>query len=325
MDINGEKSLVVGYLWSKSRSAFMSNKAFARKRPFMYKKPIITDIDISHSIIKELLSGDKPAMIARIGGSEVTVTGKCLLKRNHGILVNNTSIMKQGNWMYNTAGFFSKNGERLLSDLDRFSLLMAEDAKLVDLYGIHYALMEDYVVNKYCTNARFVEMDNFRIMICENSWGEALREKKVLVIYPCAKTIQSQYARRDKIWSNPTILPDFTLITYQPVQTIAGNNIDQYIDWFDALEKMKKDISQIDFDIAIIGCGAYGFPLAAECKRLGKKAIHLGGQTQMCFGVLGKRWEDIPYYQQFINEYWVHPSEEETPKNYKAVENGCYW
>ena len=106
---------------------------------------------------------------------------------------------------------------------------------------------------------------------------------------------------------------------------ILENNTDKYKDWFEALNVMKSDIKKIDFDIAIIGCGAYGFPLAAECKRMGKKAIHLGGQVQMMFGILGKRWEEIPYYKQFINEYWVHPLEEEIPDNFKKVEGGCYW
>ena len=115
------------------------------------------------------------------------------------------------------------------------------------------------------------------------------------------------------------------MITYKAIQTIAGNNTENYSDWFEALDIMKKDISKIDFDIAIIGCGAYGFPLAAECKRMGKKAIHLGGQVQMMFGILGKRWEEIPYYQQLISEYWVHPMEEEIPNNFEKVEGGCYW
>ena len=162
-------------------------------------------------------------------------------------------------------------------------------------------------------------------MICEESWCKALEGKKVLVIHPFEDTIKSQYARREKIWSNPTFLPDFELITYNAVQTLGGMNAEKYGDWFEALELMKNDIRKIDFDIALIGCGAYGFPLAAECKRMGKKAVHLGGQTQMVFGILGKRWEEIPYYKQFINEYWVRPSQDEKPENFKSIENGCYW
>ena len=75
------------------------------------------------------------------------------------------------------------------------------------------------------------------------------------------------------------------------------------------------------FDIAIIGCGAYGMPLAAYCKQIGKKAVHLGGATQLLFGIKGKRWDNYSLY----NDYWVRPLESETPRNAGKIESGCYW
>lgn len=54
---------------------------------------------------------------------------------------------------------------------------------------------------------------------------------------------------------------------------------------------MKKKISTIDFDIASIGCGAYGLPLAGFImEELHKKAIYMGGGTQWLFGIKGRRW-----------------------------------
>lgn len=47
-------------------------------------------------------------------------------------------------------------------------------------------------------------------------------------------------------------------------------------------------MDKIDYDICLIGCGAYGFPLAAHAKRKGKKAVHLGGALQLLFGIKGK-------------------------------------
>ncbi|MDO5614604.1 MAG: hypothetical protein Q4G16_00310 [Cruoricaptor ignavus] len=89
---------------------------------------------------------------------------------------------------------------------------------------------------------------------------------------------------------------------------------------------MKEKISKTDFDIAIIGCGAYGFPLASFIKNLGKQAIHLGGVTQLLFGITGKRWEDWEHYTSLRAEngkHWITPTE--APKGFKNVENGCYW
>jgi hypothetical protein len=99
---------------------------------------------------------------------------------------------------------------------------------------------------------------------------------------------------------------------------------------------MKSEIDKVDYDICLIGCGAYGFHLAAHVKRTGKKAVHLGGALQLLFGIKGKRWEDpyygvhkwkIPYgsYTNLMNEFWVRPSINETPINAEKVENSCYW
>jgi hypothetical protein len=88
---------------------------------------------------------------------------------------------------------------------------------------------------------------------------------------------------------------------------------------------MKSEIDKIDFDIAIIGCGAYGFPLAAHVKRIGKKAIHLGGPTQMLFGIKGKRWIENPNFNEIINEHFVFPNDSERIPNANKVEGACYW
>ena len=93
---------------------------------------------------------------------------------------------------------------------------------------------------------------------------------------------------------------------------------------------MCKDVSKLDFDIALIGCGAYGFPLGNFIfKKMKKTAIQLGGTVQVFFGIKGKRWEgqfDECDYRKFFNNYWVRPSDEETPlDDAKNVENGCYW
>lgn len=45
----------------------------------------------------------------------------------------------------------------------------------------------------------------------------------------------------------------------------------------------------------------------------------MGGSLQLLFGIKGARWEDSNYnetynYAQLMNEYWVRPSETETPQ-----------
>jgi hypothetical protein len=64
-----------------------------------------------------------------------------------------------------------------------------------------------------------------------------------------------------------------------------------------------------------------------HCKTLGKQALHLGGATQLLFGIKGKRWEDPKqdYGKRFFNEYWVRPLPHEIPEGSESVEGGCYW
>jgi hypothetical protein len=156
----------------------------------------------------------------------------------------------------------------------------------------------------------------------DDFWTKYLEGKKVLVIHPFASTIEKQYKEnRTKLFSRPDFIPEFaSLSTIKAVQSIAGNDV-EFETWFDALDYMKREAEKVDFDIALIGCGAYGFPLAAHIKRMGKQAIHLGGVLQLYFGIRGKRWDEWGLY----NEYWVSPCVEEKPKGAEKVEDGCYW
>ena len=82
---------------------------------------------------------------------------------------------------------------------------------------------------------------------------------------------------------------------------------------------------KIDFDVALIGCGAYGFPLAAKLKQAGKVTILMGGVTQMLFGIKGSRWDTHPVASKLYNEHWVRPKPKERPVNADTVEGACYW
>jgi hypothetical protein len=88
---------------------------------------------------------------------------------------------------------------------------------------------------------------------------------------------------------------------------------------------MCEQMSSIAFDCAIVGAGAWSLPLVAHAKLLGKWAIHLGGSTQILFGIKGGRWDTMPQISAFYNDAWTRPSAVETPSEIKKIENGCYW
>ena len=119
-------------------------------------------------------------------------------------------------------------------------------------------------------------------------------------------------------------MPEFKLEVIQAVQSL-GTTQTEFETWFDAYDFMCSEIKNKDFDIAIIGAGAYGLPLASFVKSLGKKSVHLGGATQLLFGIKGKRWDNDPLISLLVNEYWTRPSNEETPAKENLLEDGCYW
>lgn len=171
-------------------------------------------------------------------------------------------------------------------------------------------------------------LGNLEPFFAQNPWTSALRGKRVLVIHPFSASIQKQYLKRRELFGDPEFLPDFDLITLQTPYTFNGPgfaSLPQNQDWFGVLGTMLKQIEALSFDVAIIGAGAYGLPLGEFAKRLGSTAIHLGGATQLLFGIWGKRWDSHPTHQKLRNANWVRPTADEVPPAAQRIEKGGYW
>ena len=288
-------------------------------------------------IIKELLNNDSPCMIARYGSFELNtvLNARSFLNKKHSIL-NYIKGNEYAWWwennnlkcLENNAGFFPINQDNIIKYMER----MLYDTHYIDLLG-SFCRNEVYLKEEL-KHIKKVHIKDIEPFYGTTPWTKYLEGKNVLVVHPLANLIKSQYDnKRTKLFKNPDILPSFNLITIQAVQSIGGE-CNNFQNWFDALQWMESEIDKVDYDICLIGCGAYGFPLAAHVKRKGKKAIHLGGILQFLFGIIGKRWEDpsygvdrwgIPYgfYSNMINEYWIRPNVK--PIKSESVENGCYW
>ncbi len=219
----------------------------------------------------------------------------------------------------NNAGFFPDNNNLL----PKFYRVYKHAIKEIDILG-SYLEGENYF-NEELKDSCKINIDGYYApFYYKNPWTKILKNKKVLVIHPFEDSIKNQYKKRNLLWKDKDVLPEFELITIKAEQTMLGIS-SQYKTWFEALDAMKAKMQTVNFDIALIGCGAYGMPLAAHAKSLGKQAIHLAGWTQILFGIRGKRWENIPEVAKFINSHWAYPLESEKPNQYKIIENGCYW
>ena len=211
-------------------------------------------------------------------------------------------------------------------NLYKFSEKYSECIKSLDLVAI-ISNQQNYprLIANYCPSAISFGLWGLEPYHFPNDpWSEELANKKILVVHPFEKSINQNYENREKLFIGTNILPKFELITIKAKQSLGDTNSN----WFDSLQIMQDQISDIDFDIALVGCGAFGLPLASFIKtELNKTAIHLGGALQLLFGIMGKRWENYnhPTFKRFVNEYWTRPLPEETPHTYKDVEEGCYW
>lgn len=263
--------------------------------------------------LMDMITGSKPFLFARWGA-------ECDLV--YRIRAGVRPTLKECMYLKSNLGVFPITTELIT----HYFKIMEMSAREMDiLCAFYWQKPLDKLIEWYSADAVLVS-SNLEYPFFSNPWTKALEGMKVLVIHPFAKLIEEQYRKRDKLFVNKEVLPKFELVTYKAIQSLGGN--DNYKDWIEALEKMQNDISNLDFDIALIGCGAYGMPLGAYIKsKLHKKAIHMGGSLQILFGIKGKRWESESYdYQhRLYNEYWVRPTDDLKPKGYENVENGCYW
>lgn len=276
----------------------------------------------THNRIADMIRSGKPFMVARFGNTELCVMAGVLKRRLFGSTPEIEAWFEE--WFHNLgelSGFFPAKKE-LAED---FTDLMLDCCKEVDIQAMFHCYMDDYMMTEFMPEAKVTFLNHIEPWRCKCPWTAALKGKKVLVIHPFDKSIQSQYQKRELLFENPDILPEFELKTLKAVQTIAGEKDERFATWFEALDYMYKEAMKIDFDIAIIGCGAYGFPLAAKLKRAGKQVIHMGGATQILFGIKGRRWIDNPRAQVKFNDAWTFPQNSETPQNCNVVENHCYW
>ena len=266
----------------------------------------------SNQKIAEVIRSQKSFLIGRVGlGGDTAIA--------YTILSNRPLTQQFVYWIYNNNGWYGE------PDFLRYSQMYGDACKNADLQAYWnfpgFQEMEDFLVPESKTLLEPGSLESFRF---DDPWTKELKGKKILVIHPFKETIEKQLQIRDKIWQNQSVLPEAEYIVYQSVQSLGGVGPDN--NWYGSYDRMCKEISEIDFDIALLGCGAYGLPLCNYIKMtLGKGSIYIGGGLQLYFGIKGKRWDESTDVTKFYNNYWTRPFDNERSVNSMNVENGCYW
>lgn len=284
-------------------------------------------------ITRAIESGD-PTLIGRLGGTEARVLS-CYLDVFRGrslwdpfaTIYSLVTFPKRLRQLRNLSGVYPTN----IGVIKKFISNQMDALAAADLVG-SWGSTFTWVESNFQKSPKVVYFPHFFLAPWVESWPEsrldgkpwclALEGKKVLVISGFSESFKSQHRRIEKVFPTP-LYPKFDAEFVNAPISLGG--LSDGRTWVDHLERMKKEMEQSDFEVALISAGAYALPLAHHAKKLGKIGITCGGEMQLFFGVIGKRWEHTEKYTNYRNEYWVRPSESERPSNWREIENGCYW
>jgi len=274
----------------------------------------MTDADFSETI-GNVLYEKKPFMAGRMGAYE----SSAIRMFEFGYKQKQKKMME---YLSNNAGFFPKD-IRLLSDFASTYKKALSNCDII--YPMGYR-GENYLISRFASDSIKFYRGYFN-WNADDIWFKHLRNKKVLIIHPFAKTIREQYDnKRELLHRSSDFLPEFELMIIKAVFTAAGEIDDRFANWFEALDYMHNETLKYDYDIALLGCGSYGFPLASMIKEDGKIAVHMGGELQLLFGIKGARWEQKEYGDiSLYNDSWVYADHSERPKNFTSIEGSSYW
>jgi hypothetical protein len=282
--------------------------------------------------------------IVRLGQTETSLLFLTYFSKNFQLepqLKRNISklILSLLNWLYSTSGYYDKNVKGTYFDFDVTALnknffkyiehlqIAVSNCETTQFF-FHDSTMQ---LLKQCQK-EFIEKFNIRNFTILNGTEfqdriddilKLFENKKLLVITSFDGLVKQQYESGNlyKIYEKFPKLQN--LETYK--FPYCFNNSGPHNNYFETLESVFNDISKIDFDIAVLGCGAYGHMLCHKIDAdLHKDAIYVGGSIQTLFGILSSR--EKQHGKIKYNEYWITTIPEEyKPSNYKSVENGCYW
>lgn len=272
------------------------------------------DDHLAGQAVARALVHHQPFLASRIGWTEATCIGLYLKGQRRP-----DPALQERIWKF--SGVYPASDDQFAQFTDTYLTSIGD----VDLMGLLASPFEKQLITEYGKDPIICGLSAFEPYFHPEPWSQYLAGLRVLVVHPFTESIRRQYDTvRERIFVNPKVLPSFELKLVRAPQTIAGNPGD-LPSWTASLERMKSEVAAMDFDTAIVGCGAYGLPIGSFIKGLGKSCIHIGGATQLLFGITGARWRAQPIFRALETSAWRSPLESERPANWQKIEDGCYW
>jgi hypothetical protein len=296
-----------------------------------FRKSIIKDVSFGNHLISQIIETGEPSLIGRVGVTELQVM-RCeidssttqIKKVLPSIIFSKIISKKRKQELLNYTGVYPITRE-VVNEFFYQHFMAIRDSDLLGVWGETYTSAEAELVDikntlvlSQVATCPWVDLDSNTF----GNWAQSLSGKKVLIISPFVEEFKTQMNLVDKIFGN-VVFPKANFVFCKPPLTQGGLNDGK--NWITHLNDTKQVMSKIDFDVALVSAGSYALPLAAYAKEMGKIGINCGGELQLFFGVLGKRWDQGGRHSKYLNEYWIRPFEESKPANWQSIEDGCYW
>jgi hypothetical protein len=222
--------------------------------------------------------------------------------------------------------------------LNEFATFFSASVKSTDILGLFQAEQEKNLIKQFNITAKLIDYKNTEPdrsipNNIANCYLPFFFNKRILYISPFADLLKerSQKDIFESVWKNTqkkwfypestaAIEIPYSYITAKSTHDRFGTSINLYKSICDEMDNHK-------FDIALIGVGALGFPLASYIKSKGKIAISLGGHLQALLGIKGTRWKNDEYWRtNYFNDSWIDMPEKYYPENKEQLtDNGAYW
>ena len=222
--------------------------------------------------------------------------------------------------------------------LSDFAQFYTKHVRQIDILGLFQAEQEERIIKANKLNALFIpyqftEPDRSIPTNESNCYLPYFEGKKLLFISPFADLLKSRATKDafESVWSNinknwfgPSEVSAYE-IPYSYANSIQTHN--KYTNSIELFDSICANLEAMDFDIAFIGAGALGLPIASYLKSIGKIAISLGGHLQVLFGIGGGRWSKDEFWStNYINNDWIEMPEKYHPENKsKLSDNSAYW
>lgn len=271
-----------------------------------------------NNFISHFLKTGKSFAAGKIGVTELNILYNYFILKQEGKLLEHLRHEVE-----NIAGMYPFSEKTVIN----FSENLLDKLQFLDLIPRWNKVIpdfEDFIFKQYCNKAHITKLEHLEPYFFTPPWTDFLRDKKVLVFSPFKESIDLNFKKLNLIWNNK-ITNNFNLkvIKYPFSLPISNNN--EFKESNDVYLKYADILNKEDFDVGIFGTGYTSLLFTLQAKMLGKSGIHLGGSTQILFGVKGRRWKEIDKFHSFFNEHWTEPLNNEKPEKHSIVEGGCYW